>query len=158
MRKIIELERSGLTSPREDWEDALKCYANIIQAQLHKQLNYSRDLFAEQIELILEKRNSGKQLIADCQLLRLLNHFSGERHKDLRYRIAQFVVFDRFIIYDIETTAAASKILAEFGVLDSKLAECLNKAFADSRERAELWKYSQLKERQTEEGFLSEIG
>ncbi|MFZ2188221.1 MAG: hypothetical protein WAV73_01490 [Candidatus Moraniibacteriota bacterium] len=158
MRKIIELERARLTSPREDWEDALKCYATIIQAQLHNQLNYSRDLFESQVEFILEKWNFGRQLIAGCQLLRLLNHFSGERYEELRHRIAQFVVFDKFVIYDIETTAAASKILAEFGTLDSELAECLNKAFADSRERVELQEYSQLKERQTEEGLISEMG
>jgi hypothetical protein len=158
MQKIIELERSGLTSPREDWEDALRCYANIIQAQLHKQLNYSRDLFTSQIEFILEEQNFGKQLVADYQLIRLLKYFSGERYKYLRHRIAQFVVFDKFVIYDIETTAAASIILAEFGTLDSELAECLNKAFADSRERSELQKYSQLKERTAEEDLLSEMG
>ena len=121
MRCIITDEVTGKTAPRKEWEEALVQYANIIQLQLFSEIKYSLELFASQIQFIMDNRQHKTNLISSYQVIRLFNLLSGDEYKELRHTIARYSLledtggYSRFTIYDGETRQAADYILKEFG-------------------------------------------
>ncbi len=121
MRAIITNEVTGKTTPREEWEDALAQYADIIQRQLYGEIKYSLELFASQIQFIMDNRQHKTNLISNWHVIKLFNLFSGDEYKKFRHAIARYALledtgeFSRFTIYNGKTKQATDHILKEFG-------------------------------------------
>jgi hypothetical protein len=159
MRMVIEDEVAGLTRPRADWEEALGCYSNIIQLQLFSELHYSRELFVDQMLFLTFDRYRGKHLIKGYNVARIFAILSGEDCKDLRHRIARFVIlFDnslgKFFIYS-DTIKAAEQMLAEFGESDPELKNRLQILFEESESRKSEKNDFNHKAKEAEENVLS---
>ncbi|MDD4761907.1 MAG: hypothetical protein PHZ25_02710 [Candidatus Pacebacteria bacterium] len=143
MRQIIKDELSGKTKPREEWENALQCYAFIIQLMMprdiNKKLHYSVDLLADQILFLFSEDHYGNKLINSWDFPRVLQFLSSaDVYKELRYRIAKFVVFnnkEEFRVWNKETFQAAEMMLKEFGQSDYELAQRIQTAIEESEKR-----------------------
>ncbi len=125
MRQIIKDELAGKIEPREDWEDALKCYARIINFMLYcKEPKYSDDMFADQIAFIVSKEHYAKKLIDSWNVAMILNKLSAGVYKNIRYQVAQFMLLsseDVFSIWSESSLAGAYSMLAELGDGDEEL-------------------------------------
>ena len=125
MRQIIKDELAGKIEPREDWEDALKCYARIINFMLYcKEPKYSDDMFADQIAFIVSKEHYAKKLIDSWNVAMILNKLSAGVYKNIRYKVAQFMLLsseDVFSIWSESSLAGAYSMLAELGDGDEEL-------------------------------------
>ena len=126
MRKIILSELSEKTNPREDWEEAIYQYAQILQMMLYDELPYSMELYASQIQFLMDNRQGKEKLIDNWHVIKLFNLLTADTYKNLRYTIARYVLledrgeYSKFVIYSTETQNAANYILKEFGY-DSEL-------------------------------------
>lgn len=133
MRAIITDEVNGKRTPRFDWEEALSQYASIIQFQLYGKIHYSLELFASQIQFIVNNAQHKTGLIACYHVIQLFKLLSDDKYKKLRRAIARYALleevesdYSRFRIYSEETRQAADQILEEFGddaELVAKIAE-----------------------------------
>ena len=163
MRKIIQDEVAGKTKPREDWERALHCYARIIQAQLYCKLKYSRELFADQMQFLVDDQHFGNHLIDNYHVGRIFSILSGSEYKELRHRIARFVVMDdkeefsRFFVYSKGTSEAANQMMTEFGDSDSELADKLKKLIKEGGEREAESANHNNREKEVEENILAQM-
>ena len=125
MREIIKSELSGKTKPREDWEGALRCYADIINLQSYG-LSYSVELYADQIKFLVSKEHYGNNLIDEYRMAEILKILSADVFRETRYDIARFVFFGRdeepkfWIGSSLE---GAEMVLNEFGQEDKELAQ-----------------------------------
>lgn len=124
MRQIIIDELSGKTKPREEWENALKCYAYIITLQLYgEKLPYSVDLFADQIQFLVSEKNYGEELINCWNVVKIFHILSADTYKEIRYKVAKFMVVgnkSEFSIHSDETLQGAIMMLDEL-VLEDEL-------------------------------------
>lgn len=163
MRRIIQNELAGRAQPREKWEDALHCYANIIQTQLYGKVNYSRELFADQIQFLVDDRHSGNHLIEYWNVFRIFDILSDGEYRELRHRIARFVVLNYsdqhscFRIYDSETALVADQMMEEFGESDPELANRLKVLIKEGEERKAENVACTTRERKKEEDILSQM-
>jgi hypothetical protein len=116
MHKIILDEIEQKRKPREDWENALSSYADIIQMQLYSKLKCSVELFAEQMQFIIDHREKDIGLINGWNIIKIFNVLSDSRYKELRHQISRFVVLEdnKLSIYDDKTRQAADQMLADF--------------------------------------------
>ena len=139
MRQIITNELTGKTKPREDWEDALKCYADIINLCMYSEKpNYSTEMFADQIDFLVSEDHYGKKLISDWHVAKILKILSGDNYKELRHRITKFMVLGnekKFSVWSNETLEGAEMMLTEFNQ-DREIAEMLQPAIEDYKNRS----------------------
>jgi hypothetical protein len=160
MRNIIQDEVTGKTEPREDHEDALRCYASIIQMQLYGELTYSVKLFGEQVQFLMDNRNPNVHLIDSWHIIKMFKLLSDDFYKELRHQTARFVVleniteFSNFSVYNEESRQAAEQMLAEFGD-DQELAEKVLELIAEGERRQTANAAYQAEEKKTEEGILA---
>lgn len=163
MRSIIQAELRGEATPRAEHEEALRRYANIIQMLLYSKNNlpYSIELYADQINFIVSAQNVGdKRLIDAWHVIELLDLLAGERFRDVRHRLARFVIFhngERFSVYNSETMAASERMLAEFGAEDNELRFELECITADGRKRIAKDQEAQQKHWSAEEAITSKM-
>lgn len=121
MIKIIKNELSGAIKPREEWEDALRQYAELISRQLYDKVHYSLEFFVEQLQFIMDNRAGQSGLIHSWNVIKLFVLLPGEEYRPLRHSIARYVIledrsgFCKFSIYDENTESAAKLILEQFG-------------------------------------------
>ncbi|HUD08582.1 MAG TPA: hypothetical protein VMQ48_00650, partial [Candidatus Saccharimonadales bacterium] len=170
MRKIILEEIAGQTKPREDWENALSCYANFAALHLFGKLPYSLELFAEQIQFIMDNRQASEHdLIPDYQVIKIFNLLPGDAYAELRHAIARYAVVEdrkdehfRFLMYHEDQ--AVDWIAEEFGGSDPELADSLKALLkegdAQQRERdaqQEVVNAQRKKMRETEENILAQM-
>ena len=161
MRKIISDEISGKTNPREDWENALIQYAEIIQMQLYGKIKYSLELFAGQLQFLMDNRQ-GKFNLINWHVIKMLNLLSGDEYKKLRHTIARYVLledvgeFSKFSIYSKETKQAADYILDEFGD-DQELTDRIQVLYEEcAKKKAEEAAY-QAEKKATEDDILAQM-
>jgi len=116
MRKIILDELGKKRNPREDWENALGCYANIIQKHLYgSRSKYPIELFAGQMQFIIDHYQKDIDLILWWNVKKIFNIFSDKCYKKLRHRISRFMVENGdHPFYNGETKQAVDQILKEF--------------------------------------------
>ncbi|MFA6194981.1 MAG: hypothetical protein WC719_04640 [Patescibacteria group bacterium] len=163
MRKIVQNELSGKVKSREEWENALSCYASVVQSQIFSGPNYSVAMFAEQMEFIVDNCKSRMQPINDWHVAKIFNILAADNYKDLRYKIAKFVVFERqgkhseFSVYNEETLQAATQMITEFGDNDSELADKLTQLITINEEKQTDNAAKLLKKQQAEEKLLSQM-
>lgn len=142
MRRIIDAETNGRAQPREEWEDALRWYAEMIQMQVSKErLGYPVALFANQMEYLVSEQHRGRHLINRWQLGKLFRLLPGDGHADLRHRISRFVVFEngsefqKFSVHNEADLETARRMLAESGKSDSELADRLAVLIQEGNDR-----------------------
>ncbi len=127
MRQIIIDELSNKTKPREEWENALKCYSYIITTQFHREkLPYSVDLFADQIQFLVSEKNYGENLINEWYVVKILQILSADIYKEIRHKVAKFMAVGnqgKFSIYSEETLQGARMMLDEFGQDEKELTQ-----------------------------------
>lgn len=163
MREIIQKELSGKSKPREEWEGALGCYASVIQSQIFSGPNYSVDMFAGQMEFIVDNCQSRRQPINDWHVAKIFNILAADVYKDLRYKIAKSVVFERqgnhseFAVYNEATLQAANQMIKEFGDSDSNLADKLTQLIIISQEKQTDNAAERSRKQQAEENLLSQM-
>lgn len=163
MRSIVTAEIRGEAVPRAEHEEALGCYAGIIQRFLYKKDNlpYSIELFSDQINFIVSLQNIGnKQLINPWNAGALFDLLKEKRFCELRHHIAKFVIFrsgDKFRIYNPETMATAEKMLAEFGGEDYGLRIELERIIAHGKKRIAKDQKTQRRQRFAEEKITANM-
>lgn len=162
MRESILREISGETKPREEWEEAIRQYANIVQMMLYSELEYSLELYTSQIQFIMDNREGQNGLIDNWQVIKLFKLLSGDEYKELRHTIVRYtlledtVAFSKFSIYSKETQQVVDQILEEFSddlELVSKIKEL---EAARDKEQAESVAY-QAEKQTTEDDILAQM-
>ncbi len=140
MRKIVENELGGKARPRGPWENALNCYAQAIQEQLYDKLTYSVELFASQMQFLMDNRAHSDLLLIDGRrVIRVFNLLPGDAYKELRHTLSRYAVLESegklwgFSLSDKETFQAVHAMLEEFGEDDRELADRLEALMADRR-------------------------
>lgn len=135
MRQIIEDELAGNKKPREKWEDALDCYASIIQINIYgKELPYSVDLFASQMEFLVSEKHYNKEIINNWHVDKIMTILSADKYEAIRYQFAKFVVFgnkEKFSVWNEETFQGAKIMLNEFSQKDKELASKIQLAIKE---------------------------
>ena len=144
MHEIISAEISGKSKPRAEHEDALRCYLSESTLSLYGKdggIRYSTELFASQIEFVLGLPNiQNRGLFENYKVWHILQILSGDRYRELRYRLARYAVlenteeFKRFSVYDRDTRCAAEAMLSEFGN-DAELTSALQNLLGKAEER-----------------------
>jgi len=159
MKQIIMDEMAGKTKPREEWEDALKCYGHIINLLLYSEkLPYSTDLLASQIEFLVSEKHYGNELVDGSKVTKIFNFLSAEIYKDIRYQVAKFIFFGnkkKFWIWSEETLQGANMMLNEFGQGDEKLAQIINSAIEEYEVKSLDSKNKQLSTKNAENKIMS---
>lgn len=126
MRQIIQNELTGKTQPREKWENALICYAEVIKLQTCGDgLDYSVGLFADQIQFLVSEEHFGSELLSSWEVPRIYKILSADIYKEIRYRVVKFLIFGNnreFSVLSDDTLIFAERILEEFGEDDQNLA------------------------------------
>ena len=146
MRERVIAEYEGREQPRENWEDALWCYANHIQMAHHEgRVRYACELFISQISFIVQLPNIEhyhKKLFNDWQVSHILDALVGDDHYETRHKFARLVVLwnpeksSAFSVHNDETRRAAETILLEFGTEDLELFERLTNLIATDNKRS----------------------
>ena len=82
MRQIIASELRGDTTPREPYENALKCYVGHLQFILDEKehLPYGKELFADQIRFLISLEVSDQHLFQPWKVAPILNILAGEEY------------------------------------------------------------------------------
>lgn len=162
MREIISNEITGKAKPREDWEEAMRQYADIIQMMLYGNINYSRELYASQAQFIMDNRQDRNNLINSWHVIRFLGFLSGDEYKKLRHIIARYVLledvgqFSKFSIYDKATQEAVDCILEEFPD-DLELIDRIRELERERDQRSAENKVHQSKKEKTEDEILAQM-
>lgn len=134
MQQIILSERQGFSKPRYEWEDALRCYIDILQRVGYSKLEefpYSKQLYASQLQFLLDLDVvDKKQMVPGYMLGKLFRILSGDKYRSLRHKLSRFAALentDRFSSFHIskEALPVANQMLEEFSGIDSELAERL---------------------------------
>jgi len=121
MREIVLSEISGESKPRKEWEEAIRQYADIVQMMLCGEIRCSLELYASQIQFIIDNRPGHNKLIDNWQVIKLFRLLAGDQYKELRHTIARYALledtgeFSKFSLYSGDTQEAANQILSEFG-------------------------------------------
>ncbi|MHB8843034.1 MAG: hypothetical protein ACYC56_14810, partial [Candidatus Aquicultor sp.] len=162
MREIVLSEISGKTKPREEWEEAMRQYADIIGLMLYGKINYSLELYTSQMQFIMDHRQGRSNLISCWNAFKLLKLLAGNKRKELRYTIARYVLLEdtsrcpRFSIYDNETQQAVDFILKEFGN-DPELVSKIKELEKERDEKQEQAKAQKAEKQTTEEEILAQM-
>jgi hypothetical protein len=132
MRTIVRLEVSGQANPRYEWEAALSQYAECIILPLFVMgLTYSRELFASQIDFVLEVSGNGDHCYFPTHRLAwIFAQITGDEARPLRHRLIRHVMLtpDGFNVYDANDLSLARWFaieLAEDNELVSRLNEMI---------------------------------
>jgi hypothetical protein len=161
MRQIIRDELEGKTKPREEWEDALRCYASTIELQLYgEKMSYGIDLFADQIQFLVSKEHYGHDLINSWKIPRIYQLLSADIYKEIRYRVASFVIFgnkNEFTVWSEETLQTAEIMLNEFGQDDQELAQRIQLAIDEGKKRLAERQNEQVVAKQTEDDIMNQM-
>jgi len=161
MIQIIRDELSDKTKPREKWEDALKCYAEIIQLQLYgEKLPYSIELFADQIKFLVSEGHSGRELINEWHIPKIFQILSTDDYKEIRYLVAKFVVFNNksdFNVWSEDTLKGAKMMLDEFGQNDQKLAQRIQSAIDDYKKQSAKNQNEQTNAKKDEDDIINKM-
>jgi hypothetical protein len=141
IRQIVGDELAGRAKPREEWENALQCYADVINLQLYgESLRYSVELYADQIQFLASEEHYGHgRLIDDWNVVRIFQILSGDVYREIRRQVARFVVFgnkDEFRVWSGETLQTANMMLEEFGKDDEELAQRIQSAIGESKKQS----------------------
>ncbi|MDP3697070.1 MAG: hypothetical protein Q8R55_03490 [Candidatus Taylorbacteria bacterium] len=158
MRQIIASELRGDTTPREPYENALKCYARHLRFILDEKehLPYSKELFADQIRFLISLEVSDQNLFKPWKVPPILNILAGEEYLDLRHKFIRFVLLrdGNFGVLNEETEKAAKTILHEF-VHDNQILPEISDQLRNYRDQNEKMKQESEEEAKTEEALLS---
>lgn len=161
MRRIIEDELAGKTFPREDWENALSCYANIVSLPLYSEKPYyGLDLWASQYEFLIQEDFYRYRLIDYWMLWRICKIFSGEKFAELRFNLIRFLVFGNekeFSLYETKNVEAAKMLIAEIGQREQKLTDELKAAIESGEKRIAEENDNKEVEKQKEIGVMNSL-
>lgn len=164
MRQIILSETSGDTRPREKWENALRCYANIVQSQLYgDKLILPVEFFADQIQFIMDNRQQDSGLIENWDVIKIFHLLPGDVYKDLRHTISRYAVLEEkgeysgYTVYSGETLDAANQMLDEFGDSDPELVAKLEALIEEGEEKQTQSAAYQATQKETEAGILAQM-
>ncbi|TSD02119.1 MAG: Uncharacterized protein Athens071425_138 [Parcubacteria group bacterium Athens0714_25] len=158
MRDIVRAEIEGKAKPREEHEDALRCYSSFIQMQFYG-LHYSKKFFIEQVQFLVDNLQSNKHLIDAFNVINFFELLSADSFKELRHKIARYAViknveeYGRFHVYDAETRRAAGQMLEEFAD-DQELVEKVRELIAEREKRDAEDAVHQAEKKETEESIL----
>lgn len=161
MRKIIRDELEGKAKPREEWEDALRCYASAIEFQLYgEKVSYGIDLLADQIQFLVSKEHYGHGLINPWKIPRIYELLSADIYREIRYRVARFVIFGNlmeFAVWSEEDLQIAEIILDEFGQDDQELAQQIQLAVDEGKKRLVENQQEAVVLKQTEDDIINQM-
>lgn len=158
MRQIIKDELAGRTKPREDWEGALDCYANIISCQSYG-IFYSTELYADQMKFLVSKEHYGYELINDWKVGSIFQILSADAYKEIRHQIARFVVFgngNEFKVWSNETLNSAEIMLEQFAH-DEDLAQKLQSAIDKGKEKVMKCQKEEEKAKKAEDEIINQM-
>lgn len=164
MKQIIANELTGNTKPREEWENALECYDYIIRLQLlGENLPYSVELFADQIRFLVSEEHYGKDIIHSSQVCKIYQILSADIYKDIRYRVAKFIIFgkkEEYSIWSEEILQGANMMLDEFSQ-DNELSGTIKLAIEEYEKKSIELKIesnkNKLKAQKTENNILEKM-
>lgn len=159
MRKIVQDEIEGKSTPREKWENALSCYTRVVlMRQYYSEKGYAVELFADQLWFLLDKCRDRTSFIAGHAIASIFKLLSGDEYKQLRHRISRLVVYDDdFSVYSKETRQAADQMLAEFGEMDKDLAVRLSEAIKKADNQKKKTTDLENQEKAVEDAILAEM-
>ena len=161
MRQIIKDELSNKIKPRKKWEDALKCYAEIIQLQLYgEKLPYNIELFSDQIKFLISEGHDGRELINEWHIPKIFQILSTDDYKEIRYLVAKFVVFNNksvFKVWSEDTLQGAKMMLDEFGQNDQKLAQRIQAAIDDYKKQSAKNQNEQTNAKKDEDDIINKM-
>ena len=139
MRDIVRAEIEGKVKPREEHEDALRCYSSFIQRQFYGS-HYPKKLLVEQVQFLVENLQPNTHLINCFNVINFFDLLYADSQKELRHKIARYTVMEnmekygRFHVYDTRTRRAAEQMLEEFAD-DQELAEKVRELIAEGERR-----------------------
>ncbi len=136
--EIILAEVKDQSKSRAPDRKALRCYVREITPSSGCK-NYGVKLFASQVEFVLGLPGIRNLALFDgfnlCSMLQIL---SGDQYRDLRHRLARYVVlentgeFSQYEIYEKDTKRSAEAMLSEFAS-DQELSTALRKALVKAK-------------------------
>lgn len=159
MRDIVRAEIEGKAKPREEHEDALRCYSRFIQMQFYGP-HYTKELFVEQAKFLVENLQPNAHLIDCFNVINFFKLLSADSQKELRHRISRYTVIEnieeygRFHVYDTETRRAAEQMLEEFSD-DQELAGKVRELITEGEKKQAENIAHQAKEKETEDSILA---
>ncbi len=162
MRSIIQEEIAGKTKPREEWESALTCYANIIDFQLYgKKLDYSVTMFADQMQFLINEAHFEYSIIRKRSIPRMYRILSDEHHQELRRLIVRFVVLGNgdkeFSIHSAGDIEIAEMMLGELKKEDHEVAERIKAAIDKGNKLIAECQKEQANYKQAEEDIMNQM-
>lgn len=165
MQQVIRSEESGWITPRYEWENALKCYINMIQLHFYGKFPYGKELLATQMGFVLSLPNlKNRALLQNYHLGGFLEALSGENYRQLRHNIARYIVLENreaeygdFRIYDDSTSKSAKIVLEEFGTEDEELRVRIETLTAEAREHFRKSGESQTAQKQKADLVISKM-
>ncbi|MDB4983836.1 MAG: hypothetical protein JWM20_15 [Patescibacteria group bacterium] len=142
MHSIIIGELDGILVPRKDFEFALRCYTDHIQMMNYDgKVGYPRELFVEQISFLMSTDKISKYpdrtLFSSWQLGSILSGIPGEKHKDLRHKLARHELVyaigehGKFSVLNEQSEQVAHEVFEEFGPEDLELAQIIEKLISE---------------------------
>ena len=162
MCEIVLSEISGVSKPREKWEEAIRQYADIVQMMLYGEIKYSLELYASQIQFIMDNRQGKNKLIDNWQVIKLFDLLAGDQFKKLRHTIARHVLlentgeFSKFSIYNNGTQQTVDHILIEFGDDNELIAKIRELEVERDRKQTKSEAY-QAEKKATEDEILAQM-
>jgi len=137
MRERIVAEYEGREQPRAEWENALRCYTNLLTNLLDR-ANYPHELLHSQVNFVLDLPNIEAYpglLFRDWDIGRFLQLLNGER----RHRLARQAVLGNtqhhFNAFGKESRQAVQQMFAEFGNSDEPLSAKLTLLIQQAEQR-----------------------
>ncbi len=164
LQTIVLTEESGDASPRHQHEGALKRFAEHVQSGFYShdgKIPYTAELFADQLAFLLRipsAKNRG--LIKSYHLRRILQVLAGDQYRELRRRIAHFIVLENetegnsFGLYNQEDVDLAEHVIREYPD-DLALVEKLRQIIPAGKKLVEKRLRYEAEERRKTEAVLS---
>lgn len=132
MREIIRREIAGESKPREKWEDALGCYASIVNRFIWDKVSpYPIKLFEGQVRFLAGHHTAEQPLLEGWKLSKLLDILSESdyefRHKLVRALVVEYRKEDwrKFSVTSDDEVKVARQLMQEFSG-DKELVARLN--------------------------------
>jgi len=157
MRQIVKDELAGRTKPRENWENALQQYAKAIDI---RDLNYSVDLYADQIQFLVSEEHYDYELIDDWMVGQIFQILPANTYRKIRHQVAKFIVFGNsgnfkdWLNINLEY---AKMMLNEFGQDDNDLAQRIQSAINEGDKQFAECQNEQTKIKKAEDDIISQM-
>jgi hypothetical protein len=140
LRQIIISSELTTNKPetKNDRRRALWAFTEMFEIYIHcKKLPYNLDLFASQVDFIIDNtRNEKNHILRSDHLANYLKVLADEKYQKLRHKISRYIILhekNHFVIYSEKMMDTARMAMDEFGKTDTELALKLEAIIAEGK-------------------------